>query len=44
MAAPKLEEKRRRSELISALLEREHPEAKCALNYETPEQLLFATS
>lgn len=28
---------------IARLLEREFPEAKCALNHESPEQLLFAT-
>lgn len=34
---------KRRVEIIGSVLEREYPEAKCALNYETPEQLLFAT-
>jgi endonuclease-3 len=36
------EEKRRRIENIAFALEREFPDAKCALHYETPEQLLFA--
>jgi endonuclease-3 len=29
--------------VVGQILEHEHPDAKCALNYETPEQLLFAT-
>ena len=29
--------------LIGDILDREYPDAKCALHYETPEQLLFAT-
>jgi endonuclease-3 len=32
-----------RGRAIGAALEREFPEAKCALNFETPDQLLFAT-
>jgi endonuclease-3 len=29
--------------VIGDILDREHPEAKCALHYENPDQLLFAT-
>ncbi|MGZ3711231.1 MAG: endonuclease III [Bdellovibrionota bacterium] len=32
-----------RAAAVAAALEREFPEAKCALNFETPDQLLFAT-
>lgn len=32
-----------RAQAIGAALDREFPEAKCALNFGTPEQLLFAT-
>jgi endonuclease-3 len=32
-----------RAAAIGAALDREFPEAKCALNFETPDQLLFAT-
>lgn len=35
-------EKQRRVESITFLLEREYPDATCALHYKTPEQLLFA--
>ncbi|MGZ3651679.1 MAG: endonuclease III [Bdellovibrionota bacterium] len=38
-----LEERKRRAHVIGEILDREYPEAKCALNYETPDQLLFAT-
>ena len=38
-----LEEKQRRAKVIGDILDHEHPDAKCALNYDTPEQLLFAT-
>lgn len=38
-----LEEKKRLVALIAERLEHEFPDAKCALNYETPDQLLFAT-
>jgi endonuclease-3 len=43
LARETLEGKRRRAELIGGILDHEHPDAKCALNYGTPEQLLFAT-
>jgi endonuclease-3 len=40
----KLEEIRiRKVEVIGEKLDHEYPDAKCALNYGTPEQLLFAT-
>jgi len=42
-ARPSLEERKRRAHVIGEILDREYPEAKCALNYETPDQLLFAT-
>lgn len=42
MARLSKEEKRARVERICFALEREFPDAKCALHYETPEQLLFA--
>ena len=42
-AGKALEERRRRAMLIGDILDREYPDAKCALHYETPEQLLFAT-
>ena len=42
-ARPALEERKRRVKVIGEILDREYPEAKCALNYDTPEQLLFAT-
>ncbi len=38
-----LEEKKRLVALIAERLEHEFPDAKCALSYETPDQLLFAT-
>jgi endonuclease III len=38
-----LEEKRARVETIARVLDREYPDAKCALQHEGPEQLLFAT-
>lgn len=38
-----LEERKRKVVRIAEILEREHPDAKCALSYETPDQLLFAT-
>lgn len=37
------DQRRRKVAVISERLEREYPDAKCALNYSTPEQLLFAT-
>jgi len=37
------EERKRKVFVIGERLEREYPDAKCALNYGTPEQLLFAT-
>jgi endonuclease-3 len=37
------DERKRRAHVVGQILEHEHPDAKCALNYETPEQLLFAT-
>ncbi len=39
----RLAEIKRKVQVIGSILEREYPDAKCALNYETPEQLLFAT-
>jgi len=36
-------ERQRKVKVIGDILEREFPDAKCALHYETPEQLLFAT-
>jgi endonuclease-3 len=42
-AKARLEERKRRVQQIAGVLEHEFPEAKCALHYETPEQLLFAT-
>ncbi len=41
--AEKLEILRQKAKRIGEILDHEFPEAKCALNYETPEQLLFAT-
>lgn len=43
MAKVSLEEKKRRAKAIALTLDREFPDAKCALHYSTPEQLLFAT-
>jgi endonuclease III len=43
LSAAEIEARAVRAARISALLDREYPEAKCALNYETPAQLLFAT-
>lgn len=43
MADAKLEERKRRAQVIGDVLDREYPDARCALNYDTPEQLLFAT-
>jgi endonuclease-3 len=43
VARQSLEEKQRRAHVIGDLLDHEYPDAKCALNYDTPEQLLFAT-
>jgi len=37
------EERKRRAHVVGEILDREHPDAKCALHYTTPEQLLFAT-
>ncbi len=42
-AQEKLATRKRQAELVGEVLSREFPDAKCALNYETPEQLLFAT-
>ncbi|HEY8278105.1 MAG TPA: endonuclease III [Bdellovibrionota bacterium] len=42
-AKARLEANKRRVQQIGTLLEHEFPEARCALNYETPDQLLFAT-
>ncbi len=42
-AQEKLATRKRQAELVGEVLSREYPDAKCALNYETPEQLLFAT-
>lgn len=39
----KREERIRRLHQVSVILDREFPDAKCALHFETPEQLLFAT-
>jgi endonuclease-3 len=39
----KREERIRRLHQVSEILDREFPDAKCALHFETPEQLLFAT-
>lgn len=36
-------ERQRKVQVIAERLGLEYPDAKCALNYETPEQLLFAT-
>lgn len=38
-----LEQRKRKAQIIGQALEHEYPDAKCALNYDTPEQLLFAT-
>jgi len=38
-----LEVRRRKVSVIGERLDLEYPDAKCALNYDTPEQLLFAT-
>ncbi len=43
MARESLAEKKRRVQVIGEYLDREYPDAKCALHYSTPEQLLFAT-
>jgi endonuclease-3 len=43
VARASLEEKKARVRRVAEILDREYPDAKCALNYETPEQLLFAT-
>lgn len=42
-AKERLAERKRKAKVIASILDREYPDAKCALNYETPEQLLFAT-
>lgn len=39
----KIEELKRKVIRIGEILDQEYPEAKCALHYNTPEQLLFAT-
>ena len=43
MAAKTLDALKIRAAAIAKILDREYPETKCALHYETPEQLLFAT-
>lgn len=42
-AQERLAQRRRQAEVVGEILDREFPDAKCALNFETPEQLLFAT-
>lgn len=43
MAKESLTERAKRAERIGVELEKEFPDARCALHYNTPEQLLFAT-